>query len=778
MGWWLASADDQVRRDWMKRFDARFWTVDFPRPMMAAVTTTAPDALRVDAVFYGAGDLAGLIWESADRFDHPLLSYETARDYRGLKLRFRWQSAGVLPLDAVYGPVLTIEGRDAGGVAQTWYVRLWNYATGTGTDAQVVLPFSALGSGFALPGAPVWAGDIDRMFISLVPAGYTGAISPLPAPVEGWAALSGIACDGAGATILVGDAYLPEHGLRIASGYDDSYNLTPARVLRQAQALGYRGYLNHYLGMSHFMRLGFDVGTGKYLAGGAGSPLNVAAAAWHRDLLARAGAMGFAVILSASYELFDAHAPDAWKQRAWDGSAAQTGYSPPSTLLSPANADAMAYLRRVGGALAGLAVAAGQPVHFQVGEPWWWVGADGKPCVYDAGVTAAYAATGRALPPAVTSAGAVLSAEQAAYFDWAGHVLGASTLALRDAVRAAVAGSRTYLLFFTPQVVNANAANLMRLNLPGEWAWPAFDVLQLEDYDFVTAGNDGAAAVARAAVQARLGYPVANQQYFAGFATRAGDAVQWGRIADAAGAAAARGIGDIFIWALPQVARDGFTYFRIGDPVDSFDDVSFPLAIGQHASVSPAFFTQIVTSASGHEQRNAQWAAARLRFDAGLGLRSDGDLGALMSFFRARRGSAVGFRFRDPLDQSSADLGAGGVAGPPGAFDQVLGTGDGVQTAFALMKAYDPVSPARRITRPVAGSVTVAVGGAVLASGWHVGSLGVVQFDVAPATGATVSAGYSFDVPVRFESDALDVSLAAFRQGELLSVPLIEVKEG
>src|SRR3990167_1726987 len=112
MGWWLATARDQIRKDWIKRFDPRFWTVNFPRPMMAAVTTTAPDALRVDAVFHSAADLAGLIWDAEDRIDHPLLGYETARDFRGLTLRFRWRSSGVLPLDAVNGPTLTIEGRD------------------------------------------------------------------------------------------------------------------------------------------------------------------------------------------------------------------------------------------------------------------------------------------------------------------------------------------------------------------------------------------------------------------------------------------------------------------------------------------------------------------------------------------------------------------------------------------------------------------------------------------------------------------------------------------
>ncbi|HYJ52666.1 MAG TPA: hypothetical protein VEW04_05795, partial [Allosphingosinicella sp.] len=67
MGHWLARGSAPARRGFVKRFDPRFWTVNFPRPMMASVTTIAADALRVDAVFYKANDLAGLIWEAEDR---------------------------------------------------------------------------------------------------------------------------------------------------------------------------------------------------------------------------------------------------------------------------------------------------------------------------------------------------------------------------------------------------------------------------------------------------------------------------------------------------------------------------------------------------------------------------------------------------------------------------------------------------------------------------------------------------------------------------------------
>jgi hypothetical protein len=196
MGHWLAQARTVQAEDAITRFDPRFWTVNFPRPMMASVVTTAPDALRVDVVFHRADDLAGLIWAAADKIDHVLLRYETARDFRGCRLRFRWRSAGVMPLDAVNGPVLTIEGRDASGTPRAWYVRLWNYAVGSPEDAVVTIDFADVAGGFLHPGEadPVWAGDVDRMFVSLVPPGYTGAGVPLAEPAEGWAELSAIVC--------------------------------------------------------------------------------------------------------------------------------------------------------------------------------------------------------------------------------------------------------------------------------------------------------------------------------------------------------------------------------------------------------------------------------------------------------------------------------------------------------------------------------------------------------------------------------------------------------
>lgn len=783
MPYWLADSADRLAEDWVKRFDPRLWTLNFPRPAMGSVTTTGPDSLRVDCVFYRKQDLAGLIWESEDKWDHPLLAYEAVRDYRGLVLSFRWQSGGnVAALNSVHGGTLTIEGRDQNGTPRTWYVRLWNYATGNGTDARVTLDFDALAGGFLLPqeADPVWAGDIDRMFFSIVPENYDGSSGVLAAPAEGWVELSDILCEGGGATIGIGDAFVPPHALRMATGYDDLYHLTPERVLRNIVALGYREWINHYVGMSHYFRLAWAPETGKFIVatGPGGQVLNTPARKWHADFYARARMLGYRVITSLSFELLDEHAPDAWKQRDHAGTAALTGWEPPSTLLSPCHADARAYLQAVAGEFCGLAAAGGLPVDFQIGEPWWWsgFGETRRPCFYDAATTAAYTAeTGRPVPTPHQSVTEQPDAAQVQYLDWLGEKLGAATLAIRDAVKAVHPGAKVMLLFFTPQVIDPAAPMLERVNMPASWAYPAFDVFQVEDYDHITADNWGAHGQGIALVDARFGYPRAVQHYFAGFVLNAADRIQWRAIARSIADAREKAFSEIFVWALPQVMRDGFAFHDTPEEEDvsGFHDVLFPLEVGMGAGGGPEFSTTVIATASGFEQRNVNWAEARARYDAGLGVRSEADLAAIIAFFRARRGRAYAFRFRDPFDFSSAEN--GGSITP---FDQVLGIGDGVRTAFPLVKHYGGAEGCtRRITRPVEGSVRVAVNGVERITGWSMGAGGEIRFAEAPPAGATVTAGFLFDVPVRFADDHLSVSLAGFRAGEVPSIPLVEVRE-
>ncbi|MET0240645.1 MAG: DUF2460 domain-containing protein [Sphingobium sp.] len=769
---WLAGERGAQEAAFLKRFAAPYWTVNFPRPMMASVVTTGADSLRVDVVFYGSGDLAGLIWEAQDRWDHPLLAYSTSRDFSHCRLRFRWRSGGVMPLDAVNGPTLTIEGRDESGTARSWYVRLWNYAEGGPEDAWITLDFDRLDGGFMWPDEAdrVWPRDIDRMFISIVPQDYDSAGTAFAGAVEGWVELSGIAAEGSGSMLEVGDIMVPEHGLSIATGYDDAYHLTPERVLRQVLALGYRGAINHYVGMSHYFRLRSD---GVVMSDGAA--INACCAAWHADFAARARALGLGIILSLSYELFDAHCPAGWKQRAADGSPALTGWVPPSTLLSPAHGGAMAYLQGVAVAFVEIVAAAGLAVRFQVGEPWWWIMPDGRPCLYDEAARTAFGGS----PVAIADVRGGMTSAQTALLDAAGALLAASTAALCAAVREVAPGAETLLLVYLPTVIDPAAPELRRVNVPVGWASPAFDRLQVEDYDWVTEGRVALSRAGRTAITARLGYAREAQHYLAGFVLSGDDpglGEKWRRIASAAQVSRAGGDAATFIWALPQVARDGFVWFDLpGDSdMQHFDDVAFPLAIGRRASVSPGFSTQTVETYSGREQRSSDWADARMRFDAGPGVRSEADLAVLIAFFRARRGAARGFRFTDPYDHHSAAWGAA-----VSAIDQRIGIGDGAVSGFRLVKHYgDGDDPQTRfITRPVAGSVRVAVDGVERLGGWQLGDHGEILFDVPPADGAIVTAGFAFDVPVRFDTDRLEIDAETFAAGEVTSVPLVEIRE-
>ncbi len=768
MPFWLARERRGQHSDWIPRFDPRFWTVNFPRPMMASVVSTAPDCLRVECEFHRQGELAGLIWESEDRLDHPLLAYATQRDYSHCVLAFRWRSSGILALDVPHGPTMTIEGRDAAGNLRAWYVRLWNYATGSPEDARIELRFSDLQSGFGLPGEAVFPGAIERMFISLVPQGYVeGSGARLPARVDGWAEMSEIACQGDRAMLEIGDVLVPPHGVHMCTAYDDSFNQTPARLVRTMEGLGYRGRFVHYVGMSHYYRV-WPYGSSDFHAAYSGD-LCRPAIAWHEAYFAAAIAAGFEPIVSLSYELLAQNCPDWFKQKDRFGKFAETGWDPPSSLLSPTSSHANTFLRAVATNFVALLEAAGGRPLFQIGEPWWWVQPDtGAPCFYDPSARTYFASAIRW----IDNLRAPLPNGALAMLDLAGQALAASTAALAQAVRdAAIGDVEIHLLVFTPTIFDPAMPELRRASLPTGWAWPAFDRLQVEDYDWLTAGADGARRAGYAAIAERLGYPAENTDYLSGFVLDEADADTFWPLIDAAlDEARARGIARRFVWALPQVARDGYTRLPTWETdMQSFDDVPYPLALGPDAAAAPEFSTSVAMTASGHERRNALWSDARMRYDVGPGIRSEEELGTLLAFFRARYGPARGFRLRDPFDFSS-----NAMTGNPSATDQVLGTGDGARVRFRLIKSYG--EQARPITRPDLASIMIAVDGTVTGD-WSFETGGWIVFDAAPAESATVTAGFLFDVPVRFAEDRLDISGLSFAAGEAPSVPLVEVRE-
>jgi uncharacterized protein (TIGR02217 family) len=210
----------------------------------------------------------------------------------------------------------------------------------------------------------------------------------------------------------------------------------------------------------------------------------------------------------------------------------------------------------------------------------------------------------------------------------------------------------------------------------------------------------------------------------------------------------------------------------------AFHEILFPLDIALKSAGGPQRRTDVVTLGSGAEERNARWAHSRRRYDAGYGVKTFEALSEVIAFFEERRGRLYGFRWRDRLDHSSAVPDAAVAA-----TDQAIGTGDGATATFALTKTYGSLySPYQRpIAKPVAGSVRVAVDGSEVVEGTDFSvdtTSGVVTFlaEHIPAVGAAVTAGFLFDVPVRFDTDYLEVDLSAFAAGAIPKIPLVEIK--
>ena len=174
----------------------------------------------------------------------------------------------------------------------------------------------------------------------------------------------------------------------------------------------------------------------------------------------------------------------------------------------------------------------------------------------------------------------------------------------------------------------------------------------------------------------------------------------------------------------------------------AFHEIRFPASLSFGSMGGPERRTEIVTLANGHEERNSPWAHSRRRYDAGMGLRSLDDVGLLIAFFEARQGQLNGFRWKDWADYKS-----GASSDAVSATDQLVGVGDEVRDSFPLIKHYvsGDQSYARPISKPVEGSVRVAVGGDAKQDGIDYVvdvETGVVIFAHPPDVGAEIRAGF------------------------------------
>ncbi|MDG3042866.1 DUF2460 domain-containing protein [Roseicyclus marinus] len=208
----------------------------------------------------------------------------------------------------------------------------------------------------------------------------------------------------------------------------------------------------------------------------------------------------------------------------------------------------------------------------------------------------------------------------------------------------------------------------------------------------------------------------------------------------------------------------------------AFHEVRFPAKLSFGSVGGPERRTEVVTLSNGFEERNTPWAQSRRRYDAGVSLRSLDDIAALIAFFEARRGQLHGFRWKDWSDFKSCLPSA-----EPAFRDQRIGTGDGVSRVFRLVKTYASGGQeyAREIVKPVEGSVLVGISGdaQILGVDFELDAAsGRVTFAEPPDAGEAITAGFEFDVPVRFDTDMIQTSVASFQAGEVPNVPVVEIR--
>jgi hypothetical protein len=533
--------------------DLRYWSVVFPRPNMASLVHADDNTLNVNLAFGDCDQTFSVQWlqQSAD---HQMAAYQPQL-FVGLKWTFSVQlmDANVIPFDQNYGLTLTVNTSSG-----QYIVRLWNYALpgSTNTNATFALDFNNLRPGWAADGAPIDPSTIQLIFFTFTHPSYGLGVKQASF-VNSTVAIKQVSYTGPGLSVNVPN--VSDHGTNMTVGYDDLYDKTPKRIVDQIVGLGYSGFCTLYIGMSHFMKLGWNAADARFEFTGDALPICAPSVAWFQDFYNRLKAAGITIIWSLSYEMFASYAPANWAQLDYTGAPAYTGYNPPSEILAFTRSDVMAYLQNTAAHCVSLQ-AAGETPYLQVGEPWWWDGSydNNAPCFYDPTTVALFAEQnpGQSMARFTSSAQVPTTPEELATAQWLGKQLGLSTLSVIQHVKSLYPRTKGGVLFYTPQ---AFAGTLLRMvNYPqAQWQSPNLDFFQIESYDQVTNNELDLVNSQFVQIKAQLGYANSQFHYFAGFVNNGLDAVaQWPLIYQSMGLAMRQQIQHTAIWSYSQIVRD------------------------------------------------------------------------------------------------------------------------------------------------------------------------------------------------------------------------------
>lgn len=221
----------------------------------------------------------------------------------------------------------------------------------------------------------------------------------------------------------------------------------------------------------------------------------------------------------------------------------------------------------------------------------------------------------------------------------------------------------------------------------------------------------------------------------------------------------------------------------------SFDEIQFPTSISQGAVGGPRFSTSVQGLSSGFEHRNINWSKRRGEWDVSTGLRTQAQIEALLNFFHARFAKAYGFRFKDWTDYRVPRW-----ISAPGDLDgyPVWFTTNGSLATFQLTKTYGDAQRTytRLIQKPYNPNIAAAPGQILVLFNNAAPMTPSVDFTVDYTTGiVTLSnavkatsgrqiSGYTeFDVPARFDTDDMKVTITTTDNMAWGPIPVVEIRD-
>lgn len=558
------------------------WTVNNNYESSAAITSETLSDFTITGTFRTKNDLIGIYWNSEDPITHPYISYGNRSDYRGVTLEFDYNMTGCKDFS---NNIISITLRANTG--ETYYVQMNRFID----NGHVTIDFSNLtllnGNTYINANGepvtvseetPIDVSNLKSIMFVIVPNNYVENNSQYTIMAN-----EDFTCEIS--NINVTNAYicnehipLEPHKYRLCEGYDDFYNFNPKRICREMRKLGYVEWLDLYIGASHYYEksgtpndvitdLGFNHNRTEKMVLDKTIPLNKAFIAW-LDCYARELKANGTDKLIISVSMENLQCPTTWRQKDKDGNYAITGWVPSTFFYSPCHEEPLAYMQSVSEACLDIVVDNDMQPILQLGEAWWWWNENNRPnqppCFYDLATKNKYQTEFEENIPEYASS---WSDFNPVTIDWLNQQIVNYSWGIRSVVKQAKYENGLYMaLFFPPSVLDKDRVPKMmqRVNyLSGIYSQKQLDVLQIEDYDWVTGISEETKERDRShhpeayEIGKKLGFPTGKQHYFGGFVLDPKDATEfWRLIKKSMDDAISKGFAEVFVWAGSQVRRD------------------------------------------------------------------------------------------------------------------------------------------------------------------------------------------------------------------------------